>query len=295
MKKRKHRAKKLHLTNRGNLSLFFLGTGSAFTKVLNQNNLLIIKGRDHILIDCGTKCSQALHELGIAVADIKNYLITHSHADHVGGLEEAMLFGRYVARKKPNMVVTTEYEKILWEQSLMGGAAHSETGAQLKFKDFWHAIRPSKKRNYPRETLEVNIGSINLKLPRTMHIPDRAKSWEDSFWSCGVIVDDRVLYTSDTRFDPDLILDFDERLNFEYIFHDCQFFNGGVHASLEELSRLPEAIKKKIILMHYGDNWQQFRQQIKEAGFHSFAEQGASYNFSLVCNPVISKIGLAAH
>lgn len=295
MKKRKHGAKKLHLTNRGNLSLFFLGTGSAFAKVLNQNNLLIIKGRDHILIDCGNKCSQALHELGIEVPDIENYLITHSHADHVGGLEEVMMQARYISRKKPNMVITTEYEKILWEQSLMGGAAHSETGTQLKFKDFWHIIRPSKKRQYSRETWEVNIGSINLKMPRTMHIPDRAKSWEDSFWSCGVIVDNRILYSSDTRFDPDFILEFDRRFSFDVIFHDCQFFNGGVHSSLEELSTLPEVIKKKIVLMHYGDNWQQYRQQAKEAGFHSFAEQGASYNFAPADNPVIAKIGLAAH
>jgi ribonuclease BN (tRNA processing enzyme) len=294
MKKRKHRTGRLDLTTRGNLSLFFLGTGSAFAKILNQNNLLVIKGKDHILIDCGNKCSQALHERGIQVPDIQNYLITHSHADHVGGLEEVMMCGRYIARKKPNMVITTEYEKILWEQSLMGGAAHSETGAKLKFKDFWHVIRPSKKRDFPRETWEANIGSINLKMPRTMHIPDRATSWEDSFWSCGLIVDDRVLYSSDTRFDPDLIMGFEDRFNFDVIFHDCQFFNGGVHASLEELSTLPQAIKKKMILMHYGDEWQQYRQQAKAAGFHSFAEQGASYNFTPVYDPIIPKIGLAA-
>ncbi len=295
MKKRKHRAKKLSLTNGGNLSLFFLGTGSAFTKVLNQNNVLIIKGRDHILIDCGNKCSQALHELGIGVPNITNYLITHSHADHVGGLEEVMMQARYIARKKPNIVITQEYEKVLWEQSLMGGAAHSETGGKLKFRDFWHIIRPSKRRNYPRETWEANVGSINLKLPRTMHIPDRATSWENSFWSCGVIVDDRILYTSDTRFDPDLLVAFDDRFDFDVIFHDCQFFNGGVHASLEELTTLPEAIKRKIVLMHYGDEWQRYRQQAKEAGFHSFAEQTTSYNFTPVSKPAITRIGLAAH
>ena len=46
----------IQLTNDGKLSFFFLGTGSAFTKVNFQNNVIVIKGKDHILIDCGTLC-----------------------------------------------------------------------------------------------------------------------------------------------------------------------------------------------------------------------------------------------
>ena len=49
------------LTNKGDLSLYFIGCGSAFAKTLNQNNVLVTKGDAHILIDCGTRCSQALH------------------------------------------------------------------------------------------------------------------------------------------------------------------------------------------------------------------------------------------
>lgn len=280
------RRKRIQLTNRGELSLFFLGTGSAFAKVLNQNNLLIIKGDDHLLIDCGTKCTQALHDCGVAVPEVRNFLITHSHADHVGGLEEVMMSARYISRSRPSMVITEAYEEILWEESLKGGAAHSETGVLLGFEDFWHVIRPRLCEGFPRETFEAEIGSINVKMPRTMHIPDRATSWEDSFWSCGVIVDDRVLFTSDTRFDPDLIYDFDEMFDFDLIFHDCQFFTGGVHASLEELSSLPAALKAKIVLMHYSDQWKDQRQAAKDAGFHSFAVEGGLYEFPSPCEQV---------
>ena len=45
---------KVEFTNDGRLSLFFVGTGSAFSKEFFQNNLIIVKGNDHILIDCGT-------------------------------------------------------------------------------------------------------------------------------------------------------------------------------------------------------------------------------------------------
>ena len=41
--------KKVKLTSSGDLCLYFIGTGSAFAKTLNQNNLLITKGDDHLL------------------------------------------------------------------------------------------------------------------------------------------------------------------------------------------------------------------------------------------------------
>ena len=271
--------RKLELTNDGDLSLYCIGTGSAFAKSLGQNNLLITKGEDHVLVDCGTKCSQSLHEVGLPISKIQNFIITHSHADHIGGLEEVQLFGRYVSQKKPNMVINEEYQKILWEQSLRGGSEMSES-IPLGFEDLWNPIRPSLNTSFTRETWEANVGSINLKLPRTKHIPDDAPSWKESFWSVGVIIDDRVLYTSDTRFDAELLAQYDDQFQFEVIFHDCQLFTGGVHASLNELKTLPMKMRQKIILMHYGDNWKDFESEALDAGFHSWAKQGHSYDFN---------------
>jgi len=93
------------LSNQGDLSLFFIGAGSAFAKTLNQNNLLVVKGDEHLLIDCGTRCSQALHNYQLPISEIRNFVITHSHADHIGGLEEVQLYGRYVGKNKPNMII----------------------------------------------------------------------------------------------------------------------------------------------------------------------------------------------
>ncbi len=278
MKISRQPAKSIPLTTKGDLSLYFVGCGSAFAKTLNQNNLIVAKGDDHLLIDCGTRCSRALHEAGGSIAQIKNYLITHSHADHVGGLEEVQLFGRYVLQQKPTMIVTRAYEKILWEQSLRGGSELSEK-APLAFPDLWNVVRPKKLKNYPRETFETNIGGINIKMPRTMHFPDRAKSWRGCAWSCAVIIDDRILFTSDTRFDPELLESFDRMFNFEVIFHDCQMFTGGVHASIDELCTLPDSLRRRMVLMHYGDNWRDFRDQAKQAGFHSWAKERHTYTF----------------
>jgi mRNA degradation ribonuclease J1/J2 len=274
-------AKPLSFENDGTLSLFFLGVGSAFSKRHYQNNLLIIKGDDHLLVDCGTKTPQALFELGRSVADIRTLLITHSHADHIGGLEEVMLIGRYVTRRKPSIVINPTYQNLLWDMSLRGGSAYNEEhgGNILTFGDMWNIIRPRWLGSYPRETHEVDVGSINLKIFRTMHIPEQPDSWQSSFWSCGLIIDDRVMFTSDTRFDPELIESFSAGFDFETIFHDCQFFTGGVHAGLDELAALPPEIKAKTLLMHYGDNWEDQVGKVDEYGFAGLAKQWHFYDF----------------
>lgn len=271
----------MQLENQGNLSIFFTGTGAAFVKTLFQNNIMIVKGKEHLLVDCGTRCFESLNSVGVEVRDVKNVLITHTHADHIGGLEELMLLSRYLIKTKPRMVINEEFENILWNQSLRGGAAHSEVhdGKPLDFGDFWERLRPKHLKDMPRETWGLKLSNLDIKMPRTMHTPDSALSWKDSFWSCAVIIDNRILFTSDTQYDPDLILSYDALYDFEIIFHDCQMYSGGVHASLEELCDLPDHIKSKILLMHYDDKWNDSVKKIRDAGFLGFAKQFHSYDF----------------
>ncbi len=273
--------KKLKLKNKGGLELFFVGVGSAFSKKLYQTNLLIIKGNNHVLIDCGTRCTQALYELGIMATGIRNFLITHTHADHIGGLEEIALMNRYVTGKKPSMIINDAFMEILWDTSLRGGCAYNEGkgDSKLGFKDFWKIKKPKLLEDYPRETFQTNIGSINLKLVRTKHIPDSAYNWERSFWSCAVIIDNKILFTSDTRYDRDLILKYDKIFNFDIIFHDTQFFTGGVHSSIDELKQFSKKIKSKMFLTHYSDNWEDYIDKVKGYGFKGFADQHVFYCF----------------
>jgi len=273
----------LSLTNDGRLSLFFLGVGGAFSKRHYQTNLLIVKGEDHLLIDCGTKTPQAFHELGLPLSKVKNYYLTHSHADHIGGLEEVMLVSRYGTRVKPDVWITEAYQNILWDESLKGGSAFNESngGRYLGFGDMWQAHRPRWLPGFPRETYEFEVGSIRLKAFRTMHVPGDSSSWETSFWSTGLIIDDRILFSGDTRFDQALIDDYTRLFPIETIFHDCQFTPpGGVHASIDELTILPDEVRAKMVLMHYGDDWEKNEAKVAALGFRGLAKQWTYYDFA---------------
>jgi ribonuclease BN (tRNA processing enzyme) len=274
--------KPLGLTSDGSLDLTFIGSGGAFSKKFFQNNLLVVKGESHLLVDCGSRATEALALLGISVAQIQNYLVTHTHADHIGGLEEVMLVGRYGLHRKSTMIVTDKLKRILWTMSLRGGASFNEErdGKNLEFDDFWEQIKPKALHGASREMSEAKIGDIEVRLFRTKHIPDSAPDWESSCPSYGLILDRRVLFTSDTRYDPELITLLDAEYGFEAIFHDCQLFTGGVHASLEELAQLPPSIRSRTRLMHYGDKIEDYLPRIAELGFAGIAEQWKTYRFS---------------
>ena len=57
------------------LSIFFIGVGSAFSKMHYQTNVLVQKGGEHLLIDCGTLCSK----LKRCLTYLKRIYPSHSH------------------------------------------------------------------------------------------------------------------------------------------------------------------------------------------------------------------------
>lgn len=267
--KRTNAEKTLRLETDGFLRIAFLGVGSAFSVRNYQNNFFLIKGKTSIMVDLGTKASLRLDELGLSVLDIKAVLPTHSHADHVGSMEELALKSRYVApfvfggskgEHRPDCIITREYEPLLWNETLRGGLAYSEEvdlgGAKgaMQFEHYFRPVRPALAQGYGRPTYVLDYGGIELKIMRTQHIPEGKTSWRESFWSTGLVVDDRVFLSGDTVFDEELVMEYGAPPGVETIFHDVQSYSGGVHASYEELARLPADIKAKTVLVHMDDN-----------------------------------------
>jgi ribonuclease BN (tRNA processing enzyme) len=273
----------IRLENDGCLEISFIGAGSAFSKKHFQNNVLLVQGPSHVLVDCGSRAPEALALLGLSVTDITTYLVTHSHADHIGGLEEVMLQNRYRAHRRSRIILTDKMRHILWGTSLRGGAAFNEVhdGEPLRFEDFFEQLTPRRHRGADRELSSIDEGPLHLDLFRTKHIPDSSPTWATSFPSYGLVIDGRVLFTSDSRYDPEMILDMERRFGIEAIFHDCQDRTGGVHASLEELSGLPPETRAKTRLMHYGDEAEKLRERAEKLGFAGLAEEWATYRFEV--------------
>lgn len=268
----------IRFENDGSLEFFFVGSGSAFSKKYFQTNILIIKGKEHILVDCGTLCPYAFYTYNAKITDVRNFFITHSHADHIGGLEEVGLLGRYDSNKKPAVIIGDTYKTILWNQSLKGGMAYCELSDSqcLTFDDYFTQIKPKYISNSPVSISAVKIGDIDIKIYRTKHISTRIGTSKRAFYSYGILVDEHVLYPSDTRFDSELIYAMTKKYpSIDTIFHDCQFSANGIHAFYDELKTLPTDIKQKIYLCHHGETPEEYTPSAD--GFAGFVKSGHYY------------------
>ncbi len=270
----------LSLTNDGSLEIVFLGTGTAFARRLFQTNLLIIKGDHHILVDFGMTGPQALQELGVPAVDIRTILPTHSHADHIGGLEYLTLVNRYMAvpagKEKLDMIVTDEYRPVLWEMSLRGGLEYNEQnaeGTRLSFDDLYTPHVPSLVRTEPRSIFRITYRGITIELFHTNHIPGEAGTAKDAFITYGMLIDDRVFFSGDTKFDPELIASYADRS--EVMFHDASRTPNQVHAWIDDLRTLPADVRKKMYLVHYQDDVEDGH----AVDFAGLARQGTRYIF----------------
>lgn len=241
------------------LQIQMIGTGSAFAKTFYNNNALIYADGFTLLIDCGITAPRALYELGIPLNQIDAVLISHIHADHVGGLEELAFQYMYVFKRKIKLLVPDSLETVLWEHTLRGGLENKAEGL-VSLNDYFDVV-PLAERTatsiHPELTVEL--------LP-TDHIPGKA--------SYSLLLNGKVFYSADMKFNAPLLIGLHER-GCELILHDCQLFRPGTaHACLDELITLPEEVQENVLLMHYGDNMSEF---IGKTGRMAFMEQFKTY------------------
>lgn len=294
--------KKLPLTTDGHLRIIFLGIGAAFSNQMFQSNMIIVKGDTALFVDLGTKTTLKLAEFGLSVHDIQHLLVTHSHGDHIGSLEELALKSRYeapfmkeppkasdeepgiymnriiAARKagkyRPNLYVPHAYSQILWGWSLRGGLAFSEEidlggpKGEMLMGHFFNLRTPKKLDGFGVDSWEQDINGIHIQTFVTKHIPDTTIRVSESMYSAGLVIDGRIYFSGDTKFDETTTMRFGEGC--ELLLHDCQHFPGGVHAFYEDLKYLPTDMRAKMLLYHLTDGMRNI--DTKRDGFMGLAE-----------------------
>lgn len=244
------------------LELQMIGTGSAFAKSYFNNNALLQDEDFTLLIDCGVTAPLALHRLGKSFDDVDAVLITHIHADHVGGLEELAFKMKFTYKRKIKLFIAESLTQVLWEHSLKGGLY--QKGEIASLEDLFEVcpLQP----NQPYDLSE----HIRIELIPTDHIPGKN--------SYSLYVNDEIFYSSDMVFNPGLLQYLVEQRGCRMIFHDCQLEGRGeVHTTLGELLSLPEQIRRITYLMHYGDNRNDFEGKTAEM---NFIEPGRIYPLS---------------
>jgi len=240
------------------LQLQMIGTGNAFAKKYFNNNALLYADGYTLLIDCGITAPLALNAAGKSFADLDAVLITHLHADHVGGMEELAFQMIYLHQRKMKLYVPESLIRPLWENCLKAGM---EDDAHTGLDDYFDVV--TMRLGEPAAICP----GLTIELFASRHIPGK-----DSY---SLLFNGSYFYSADAVLDRGLI----ERLyrnGVRLFLHDCHL--GGdpkVHATLDQLLTLPREIQERTWLMHYPDNREEYE---GKTGPMRFVDQLVIYN-----------------
>lgn len=233
------------------LRLQMLGTGSAFAKKYYNNNAILYAEDYTLLIDCGITAPLSLHQLDKSLDEIDGILITHIHGDHVGGLEEFAFRMKFIWGRKPVLYIADKLVHPLWEHTLKGGLTQEGIAS---LEDAFEVKVLSEG------TVHQLSPGLSVELIQTPHIPGK-----DSY---SLYINGEIFYSADMIFQRDLLTRLVEERHCRKILHEVQLLGPGqVHTELKQLLSLPAEIRRIILLMHYGDEMENFIGQTEEMEF----------------------------
>lgn len=286
-----------------------LGTGSAFTLKNRQTNLLITHNGRRLLVDCGSDVRLSLDDMNLSCLDIDAVYISHLHADHVGGMEWlgfgayfdprytrlrtgqpkhlTGIEGGYKPKVRPQLFCQRNLMIDLWDHSLSGGMRGLE-GVDATLETYFEPQPVETNGHFVWE-------GIRFDIVQAVHVSARY-SIMDTFglmFNCPA-TGKRLYHTSDVQFCPKTSIEAYYR-EADWILHDCETlylpvmdeqdrptgevraFMSGVHSHYDDLLTLPDAIRAKMVLIHYQDNvlrdWDLWERTVAKDGFLGLAKR----------------------
>jgi ribonuclease BN (tRNA processing enzyme) len=255
------------------MKIRFIGVGAQFAGKDQYHSNMVITSRSgkRMLVDCGGDARFSLAESGLGPRDLDAVYISHLQSDHIGGMEWLAL-STYFAQERRHLQLFGEKELLarLWDNSLKGGLECIQL-KRMGLGDYF--VCNALVGNSPFLWEEIRFEMVKM-----LHIVGN----ECNHHSYGLLIDSAepgsrpVFISTDAIFQPELLHDIAART--AVIFHDCETspHKTGVHAHYDELSTLPEAIRKKMWLYHYQAAPAQIPQ---EHGFLGFIGKGQQFSF----------------
>ncbi|MBX2796179.1 MAG: MBL fold metallo-hydrolase [Myxococcales bacterium] len=223
------------------MKLWALGVGDAFTARYHSTCGAVRAEGATLLVDCPHPIRKVMADArcGFDVGDLCGVVITHLHADHVSGLEGLLFFAHFVLQRRMPVLAHPEVLEAMWDGHLKAGMhqllqADGST-RELSLQDVAEPVPLS-------EATATHHGPFTLECRRTIHhIPTFALRIAAAGRTLG--------WSADTAYDRGLI---DWLARADRFVHET---NLGVHTPYERLAALPEALRARMWLNHYTDDF----------------------------------------
>lgn len=214
------------------LSLRFLGVGSAAAVDLGSSGAVLERdGEPLLLIDCGPET--LTRYLDVYKAAPRAIYITHTHMDHVGGLERLFYRAYFDPVLKGQVRIYAHAALVPHLQARVADYPNvlAEGGA-----NFWDAFQlVTLSRGFWHAGLWFDVFATRHHLPMT---------------SFGLALRGAFAWTGDTRPIPEMLAQYAG--SGELVAHDCGLQGNPSHTGLDDVEReyLPD-LRSRLLIYHY--------------------------------------------